>query len=265
MSREEARFVSAGSIGAPLAAIEQRLRALGPRTVGCELLRTGYEYPLLRALRRAVPNARVYPLNPNFGPKSTPPPEVAVSLGTDGTAPIVQRHTRHWFVAIETLPPFTIYLDADHAAERPAAKDLPEFYGWDESAGLSPPEGPYPQFDLPVVRWAREPRTVLKFQSAGGPGELLMDCRRNDGIEQAMTVLLNGSRVHQFAFGGAWRFFQHRVALQTRPGLNELVIEYANLNEPGPRRAVQFKRLQIIAPRPATRSSEESAPSPSPS
>jgi hypothetical protein len=255
---QAAFFASAGNLRTPLEQVAARVGQLRPRSVAHALGLAGKEYPLIRSLRQALPGVPIFPLNPNFGPGKTPAPDVVIAWDVDGTAPLLQRHTNIYFTPVATYPPFSIFIDASKLPP-PTGSEIPAFYGWQSSEGLSPPQGPFPKLDLPVVRWARELRTVLRFESPGGTGELFMDCRRNGRNDQRMVVSLNGQRLYEFRFGGTWRFFTHRVELPTRPGGNELVIEYAQLNEPGPRQAVQYKQLQILVPK-STRPSAQSAP-----
>ncbi len=122
------------------------------------------------------------------------------------------------------------------------------FFGWFDSAGLHHLEGPYPHWDLPLVRWGIGPRTALRFRSDGRPHTLRAAARRNDAGNQVLTVYLNGDEVGTYPIGQEYGFTPLAARLGTRPGVNELIIEYASVDTPATpdHRAALFRRLQIL-------------------
>jgi hypothetical protein len=122
----------------------------------------------------------------------------------------------------------------------------PPFIGWRNSEGLDRLEGPYPQWDLPQVRWGLGPATTLVFHGDGKPATLILEGRRNDRRDQSLVVRLNGEEIARHEFG-KFEFRELRVPLAPKRGSNELVLEYGAWNTETPRAtAVLFRRLQIL-------------------
>lgn len=111
--------------------------------------------------------------------------------------------------------------------------------------GFGPQEGPYPQWDLPVVRWGTGCQTRLQVASAaGGAVRLALSCRA-DVAGQAVTVLLDGKAVFEslVPMGGA--FIDLDVPLALTPGDHEVAIRYAAAGT-APPRTVLYRRLQML-------------------
>jgi hypothetical protein len=265
VDRQTARFQTAPWARTPIEQLEEKLRDLNPASVGHALGLSPYEHFVIRAAMRAAgPETRITPLWANRGPEDVPVPEIVVAYDERSAGPLVQPRTNVWFQPVAEIAPFTIYSRADIALPR---TDLPVFYGWKHSEGLDRAEGPYPQWDLPLVRWARAKKTTLVFETSGGRGELIIESRRNDRDDQGMTVRLNGQEIHRFVFGRGWAFFPHRLELDCLPGRNTIEIEYDHVDGKGTNaRSVLYRRLQILAPLPAgpAPSTTPHAPTPSP-
>jgi len=120
------------------------------------------------------------------------------------------------------------------------------FIGWAAAEGLYGEEGPYPQWDTPVVRWAYGPRTTLKFMGDGRPARLGISFRRNDRVDQVMRISLNGEQIETFEFVPDFRFHHRLIPLQTREGENTLVFEYRHQQDDR-RLAVCFERIIIVS------------------
>jgi 4-amino-4-deoxy-L-arabinose transferase-like glycosyltransferase len=247
VDRDTAAFQTASWIREPVQQLESRLREFNPQTISHALGISPFETFFLRIAHRTYrPGTRAHPLWANFGPKDLPIPDLVVAYDQRSAAPLVQPRTGAWFLPVAEVPPFRIYTRA--ASDLPES-DLPAFYGWKDAHGLDRPEGPYPQWNLPVVRWARGTKTTLTFDSAGGRAELLMECRRNDRPDQALTIRVNSARIHRFEFGSGWAFFPQRLEFDTAPGLNTIEIEYDHTTgDEKNGRAVLYRRLQILAP-----------------
>src|SRR5206468_3126499 len=119
------------------------------------------------------------------------------------------------------------------------------FSGFEEGEGLRPPEGP--AANVPGARWGVPVRTVVSFRSDGAPALLLMEVRRNERLDQRMTIRLNGETVAAYDFGRSRQFWPIRQPLAARAGENVLEFDY----EPEPegskeRGSVLFKRLQVV-------------------
>jgi glycosyltransferase involved in cell wall biosynthesis len=122
-----------------------------------------------------------------------------------------------------------------------------EFVGWDEATGLGPQEGPYPEWQLPVVRWGFGPCTVLVFESKERPLVFSAICGPHHLPRQTMKIILNGKRIHQKRFDNPGEYHEIRVPFRPHPGRNELVLEYDDWETIHTNRplALLFKRLQV--------------------
>jgi 4-amino-4-deoxy-L-arabinose transferase-like glycosyltransferase len=97
------------------------------------------------------------------------------------------------------------------------------------SRGLAAPEGPYPQWNLPVIRWVKAP--VLRLDIPAEPHlsrldlsfELCLHVRESAHID----VLLNGEIVASYPWEGSTRWLIQDLSLRPKPGLN--VIEFRNV------------------------------------
>jgi hypothetical protein len=123
------------------------------------------------------------------------------------------------------------------------------FVGWAAIKGLE--EGPDPQGDTPVVRWAYGPRTILKFIGNGRPALLVLDFRRNEDPDQTFSIFLNGKQLEKFEFGSKTKFQYLELPLQTINGENTLKFEYSRMQ--GDRKlTVCFDRIMVL-PEPVDR------------
>jgi hypothetical protein len=129
------------------------------------------------------------------------------------------------------------------------------FVGWAAIKGLYEEEGPYPQWGMPVVRWAHGPRTILKFIGDGRPAQIVLGFRRNEHPDQTFTVSLNGERLEEFEFGPRLKFHHSKIPVQTVKGENTLVFEYSRTQ--GDRElTVCFDRIMVL-PEPVDRHLDE--------
>lgn len=132
--------------------------------------------------------------------------------------------------------------------EAARATDLPAFSGWAVSDGLGPLEGPYPPA-LPVaVRWGIGESTRLQFQSPDDRARsLVLECRRNNQVDQTLRVEVNGERAMETRFDIAGGFERLVVPLRVKPGANEVVLRYGGYETVGQRKlAVLFRKIQIV-------------------
>src|SRR6185369_13955843 len=101
--------------------------------------------------------------------------------------------------------------------------------------------------NVPGARWGGPMRTVVSFQSDGAPALLLMEVRRNERLDQKMTIRLNGETVAAYDFGRSRQFWPIRQPLAGRAGENVLDLEYMPEAEGfSGRGSVLFKRLQVV-------------------
>jgi hypothetical protein len=160
------------------------------------------------------------------------------------------------FIQIRLAKPlrlFRLRALGPEAAPVPGSAPTPEparpaFTTWQSEDGLGAVEGPYPTADLPSVRWGLGSLTILTFHSDGRPATLVMECRRNNAVDQTMTVLLNGQPVSHHEFGAAFNFEELRIPLHPVPGPNHILIRYTHPEDVGTDRllSVIFRRLQLV-------------------
>lgn len=124
----------------------------------------------------------------------------------------------------------------------------PPFLRCTSEEGITPAEGPHPQFDLPVVRWGLGPQSVLRFQASGTAAVLRIEARRNDDPHQAIELWLNGRFLARHQFGPDAVFHELYLPVQLCGGENELRIEYQSWGsrEDARELAVLFRRIQIV-------------------
>jgi hypothetical protein len=121
-----------------------------------------------------------------------------------------------------------------------------QFIGWAALEGLMAEEGPYPELDTPVIRWAYGPRTILKFWGDGKTARLILRFRRNEYQDQTMRISLNGEHLEEIVLGAEYRFHQVQLPLQTRDGENTLVFEYSRMQ--GERNlTVCFQEIMVLS------------------
>jgi hypothetical protein len=161
------------------------------------------------------------------------------------------------YLPLAQFLPITVYAREDlvQRRRRDIESGLP-FSGWRDVEGLGPPEGPLPQWNIPVVvRCGTDSRTRLLIDGADAESELVMECRRGPSPGRIMEVFLNDVCVYRFGFGVTRQFTEHRVPLRLLEGAGEVEIRYSvdPLSEPRPAveppaldRAVIYRRLQVV-------------------
>lgn len=95
--------------------------------------------------------------------------------------------------------------------------------------GLAPPEGPYPQWDLPRFRWAKAPvlRLELPAQKHLARIELAFELRLHVREAAQFDVVFNGELAAGYEWKTATGWFIKQLTLTPRPGVN--VIEFRNV------------------------------------
>jgi len=97
------------------------------------------------------------------------------------------------------------------------------------TAGLAPPEGPYPQWDLPRFRWAKSPAVRIEIPAHPQLGrlELAFSLRLHVRDSATVDVVLNGELVKSYPLSGRTEWLTDTLLLTPRAGPN--VIEFRNV------------------------------------
>jgi hypothetical protein len=130
----------------------------------------------------------------------------------------------------------------------PRTHAVPAFYGFDSAMGLGDLEHFRVDEEEQSVRWGVGPGTTLGFKSQGGRARLLLECRRNNSPDQAITIKVNGQEVAARALSDP-RFTGIEAEFESAPGENTITIEYRR-QETDRNLAVLYRRLQVLAVRP---------------
>lgn len=98
--------------------------------------------------------------------------------------------------------------------------------------GLLPVEGPFPQWDLPHLRWQRQPAAVITIPPTGGFDRLQLSfsVRLNVRRKAALDVLFNGQLVHNSRIDDHTAWLDQTLELTPQPGANVLEFCDAPLN-----------------------------------
>jgi len=256
--REELRFRGRPTLRGPTKELVALVRDLKPATLSFELQDQDWEYPIMYELLRTMERP---PRFLNFNPSNairraaeTPMPDVVVALNASVNAScLVQRASKTRYIACERYSPYTVYLQEPMARKLGRCPENIAFIGWERSEGLGAPEGPYPKWRLPVVRWGFGPRTKLEFPGSDGPMVLNLEGRRQPDVEQTVRVTLNGKEIAQLNFEGV-DFEAFHVPLPDLAESNELVLEYSDWRQEHEAQkrslAVLYRKLQVVAAEP---------------
>ncbi|MBI2813947.1 MAG: hypothetical protein HYX71_06660 [Opitutae bacterium] len=98
--------------------------------------------------------------------------------------------------------------------------------------GLLPVEGPFPQWDLPYLRWQRQPASVITIPPTRGFErlQLAFSVRLNVRRKAALDVLFNGQRVKNYRIDDHTAWLDQTLELTPQPGANVLEFRDAPLN-----------------------------------
>ncbi|MDI1334746.1 MAG: glycosyltransferase family 39 protein [Lacunisphaera sp.] len=96
--------------------------------------------------------------------------------------------------------------------------------------GLAVPEGPYPQWNLPVIRWAKSPVVRLEIPAMDQLArlELVFSVRLQTRDTAHLDVVLNGQLVQDHQLDGSQSWSDQTVKLTPQPGKN--VLEFRNVS-----------------------------------
>jgi hypothetical protein len=225
-----------------------------PRSVG---ISSDWEYHLQRLIMdRMEPRPMFYTLHAQRSENEIVPwpadlegPEIIIARNW---FPLVysDRTTGVEYRMIGGAEPYGIFHRSDMMNSTGFWGSLPPFAGWSADEGLHDKEGPYPQWELPIVRWGGGEQTTFAFLGDGRPLLLSMTCGKHHLQWQKITVSLNGERLGRYHFDIPGEFKDLEIPFSARKGYNFLEIEYQNQDDTYPDKplALLFKRLQIRPP-----------------
>lgn len=99
------------------------------------------------------------------------------------------------------------------------------------SAGLTPPEGPFPQWDLPLVRWSRTPAVTLRIPATEGLSRIRLRLSAKLHMRPAaiLEVLCNHQIVRRVEFTNPVAWHEESVEFAALPGENVVELRDAPL------------------------------------
>ncbi|MCC6661838.1 MAG: hypothetical protein IT437_13235 [Phycisphaerales bacterium] len=207
------------------------------------------EYPVWRVFQRRLgPSMVAVSLETRYLHPARPlTPDAIVTWGKAGTE-VVRESGGTRYTAVAQHMPVTVYVRSELVRGTPSRLAEFAFIGWTAMEGLDKPQGPFPAWNLPIVRWGVQPRTRLEFKSDGLAAYLDFECESNGLPGQDISISLNGAPVYRYEFLPGRGFTAHRVALSPRAGRNEIEMTYAlGIRDARPaNRAVLFSRLQVL-------------------
>jgi hypothetical protein len=225
--------------------IAQEVAASGAKLVGLFSGGDDLDYILERPILDRKPVKFTY-FNATHPAKGATEPDPDVVLSINDAVSLVHESSGARYVATEFHPPYTLFRKTTDVGA-----SLPVFYGWDKVDGLSPIQGPLPQYGLPVIRIAPSTGSTLTVQGDGQTRHLSMEFRPTDRPFCALRVVFNGQVVGDYAFQGNPNLRTADVDLATKPGENQLQFAYGVTQGPLPEGATMlFTRLQISQPAP---------------
>lgn len=247
-------FIARPHLKEATVAVVDRVNELRPETVAFHLGRREWEYPLQRLILDGVNEPPVFS---SFDARLSgewdglgDPPDVVVSI----------RHHRlelrdelsgSLYDMVAHHAPYSVYARRDLTVGTEALGLLAPFLGWDAVSGLRPPEGPYPDWNLPIVRWGLGPRTEMYFEGGGEQLVLSMVCGPWHLAWQEVSILLNGEQIGHRRFDTQFEFVKIRIPMHPRAGRNSLTLRYQTWDDTDPQHplALLFKSLRILPPR----------------
>ena len=98
------------------------------------------------------------------------------------------------------------------------------------TTGLARAEGPYAQWDLPVVRWAKAPVVRVEIPATDSLGQLEMNFSLRAQARESATVdvVFNGVLVKTYQLPARTQWIGQKLQLTPKPGVN--ILEFRNVS-----------------------------------
>ena len=122
------------------------------------------------------------------------------------------------------------------------------FGQFDNWTGFLPFEGPYPQWNLGIVRWGLWPKSSVDAHLVGEK-EAVLGISVRSPVDQAMIVSINGETIGEMEIPAGDSFSSFDLSMGLRKGEINLVFQYRttpNRDTDGFMRAALFRRLELI-------------------
>jgi hypothetical protein len=124
----------------------------------------------------------------------------------------------------------------------------PAFTGFTPRAGLGPPEGPFPKWNLPVVRWMFAPEATLNLEPAPGARAAWVRVRRYQP-GQTLTALVDGREVFRSDLPDT----VNDLIIPLPEGARALTLQCEQLGLTGPPNSTLLLEALAVLPEPAVR------------
>lgn len=127
-------------------------------------------------------------------------------------------------------------------------RKLLDFSGWNDATGLGAVEGPYPNMNLPIVRWGIGPATTVQFVAPAKPVALHFTFR-NEHPDEVVRVLLDGRRIFSHTYHAPpSNLVSVALPLRVAPGSkHQLRVTYSQwYSDMDMKRAILYTRFAVL-------------------
>jgi hypothetical protein len=114
-------------------------------------------------------------------------------------------------------------------------------------SGMGPVEGPYPRWNLPVVRWAKKQTVTIIFETKdpGEPTRFYMSFRPHITDQASMVVKLNGKVLKHYTLTSAATWKNDLLSISSRKGSNVIELSFPVKAPPEDSQYMLFKGLML--------------------
>lgn len=119
----------------------------------------------------------------------------------------------------------------------------PDFEGLDRSTGLGPVEGPFPQWKLPRVRWAKE--TGVRIETDPGQDRFIVMRAWARAQSRTIKVVVDGETRDEWIMAERGVALEHQTRLKPSDRVVELTFDAPSIDGP-PGTSALFERIQIL-------------------
>jgi hypothetical protein len=245
-SRADQYFAAYPDLKAPIMAAAEYVERTPCRNVGLDVYGVDPYYPLLAELGRhgiRAEHIAVHNATNRLPQPSSERPCAIICLDCIRKSPEQKMYASPGGI-VRTFGTAMVFdnraaIVADKAAGFAANTDM---------TGFANLEGPYPQWNWPMVRWGLGPRSAIHVRNVK-PGQSLALVATAWEPDQSMTVTIGGQEVAQHRFTVPGRFDVIIVPLNPKGGDENVELIYKSWSSPTPAdarlRAVLFRSIQL--------------------